>query len=96
MGDANADVESRSANDGMNLQVDILKVEYHGSVTSSSSVFLSEVHPKISIIEVGSRNSYGHPASAILMLLGLGGIGGISHRPEWRGNGDNRRLKVRC
>ena len=32
---------------------DILKVGHHGSATSSSSAFLSKVHPKISVIEVG-------------------------------------------
>jgi len=65
-GDANADAESRIANSGTNLQADILKVGHHGSATSSSSAFLSKVHPKISVSEVGAGNSYGHPTSATL------------------------------
>ncbi|MEI6841658.1 MAG: hypothetical protein WCK53_10345 [Methanomicrobiales archaeon] len=64
VGDANADVETRKANSGTNHQADILKVRHHGSATSSSSAFLSKVHPKISVIEVESGNSYGHPTLA--------------------------------
>ena len=36
MGDANADAETRIANSGTNLQVDILKVGHHGSATSTT------------------------------------------------------------
>jgi len=69
MGDANTNAESRSANSGTNLQVNILKVGHHGNATSSSSAFLSKVQPKISPIEVGVGNSYGHPTSATLGRL---------------------------
>jgi len=50
MGDANSDAETRIANSGTNIQADILKVRHHSSATSSSSAFLSKVHPKTSII----------------------------------------------
>ena len=66
MGDANADAETRVANNGTILQADIPKVGHHGSATSSSSAFLSKVQPKTRIIEVGAGNSYGHPTSAAL------------------------------
>jgi|GEM_PF-1906243 len=69
MGDANADAESRIANSGTNLQTNFLKVGHHGSATSSSSAFLSKVHPMISVIEVRVGNPYGHPTSAILGSL---------------------------
>ena len=42
MGDANADAESRVANNGKNLQAYILKIGHHGSATSSSSAFLTK------------------------------------------------------
>jgi len=38
-------------------------------ISSSSSAFLSKVQPKISLIEVGAGNSYGHPTSATLGRL---------------------------
>ena len=63
------------ANSGTNLQADILKVGHHGSATSTSSAFLSKVHPKTSIIEVGAGNSYGHPTSATLGRLAQVGNG---------------------
>ena len=57
------------AKSGTNLQADILKVGYHGSATSSSSAFLSQAQPKISVIEVGAGNSYGPPTPATLGRL---------------------------
>lgn len=44
---------------------DLLKVPHHGSKTSSSEVFLDQVNPKYSIIQVG-KNSYGHPDHEVL------------------------------
>ncbi len=50
------------------LKADVLKVSHHGSRFSSSAAFLKEVKPKVAIIEVG-KNSYGHPAPAVLERL---------------------------
>jgi len=84
MGDANADAETRIANSGTNLQADILKVGHHGSATSSSSAFLSKVHPKSRIIEVGTGNSYGHPTSATLDRLAQ--VGSAVYRTDLNGD----------
>ncbi len=84
MGDANSDAEQRIANSGTNLQADILKVGHHGSATSSSSSFLSKVQPKISIIEVGAGNSYGHPTSATLSRLAQ--VGSAVYRTDLNGD----------
>jgi competence protein ComEC len=51
------------------IRADILKVGHHGSKYSSSPEFLSAVNPAISIIEVGKKNRYGHPASVTLKRL---------------------------
>jgi len=51
-----------------NLAVDVLKVGHHGSKYSSGAVFLKEVRPSISIIEVG-KNNYGHPTEEALKRL---------------------------
>ncbi len=50
------------------LDIDVLKVNHHGSRFSSSKNFLEKITPKIAVIEVG-RNSYGHPAEQTLKNL---------------------------
>ncbi len=50
------------------LDVDVLKVAHHGSKYSSSAGFLSEILPKVAVIEVG-KNSYGHPTAGVLNRL---------------------------
>lgn len=57
MGDAEKEVEnSREWN-----QVDVLKVGHHGSNSSNSEEFLSQVRPKYAVIEVGKNNAYNLP-----------------------------------
>lgn len=51
------------------LDVDVLKVAHHGSKTSSSQAFLDIASPEISVIQVGRRNMYGHPAPEALERL---------------------------
>jgi len=46
---------------------EILKVPHHGSSTGSSSITL--IDPKVSVIEVGAGNSYGHPTTTTLTRL---------------------------
>ena len=62
------------------IQAIILKVGHHGSATSSSSAFLSKVHPKTSIIEVGAGNPYGYPTSATLGRLVQ--VGSVVYRTD--------------
>ena len=47
----------------------VLKVGHHGSKYSSGDVFLKAVNPEIAVIEVGAKNSYGHPGSSTLARL---------------------------
>jgi len=65
-------------------KADILKVGHHGSATSSSSAFLSKVHPKTSVIEVGAGNSYDHPTSATLGCLAQ--VGSAVYRTDLNGD----------
>jgi len=48
---------------------DILKVAHHGSKFGSSISFLETVKPKLAVISVGAKNTYGHPSSDTLMRL---------------------------
>lgn len=45
-----------------NFQADVLKVGHHGSKYSSSATFLETVRPKVAVIEVAAKNTYGHPS----------------------------------
>lgn len=42
-------------------RIQILKVGHHGSRTSSSKTFLSQIHPDIALISAGKQNMYHLP-----------------------------------
>ena len=50
--------------------VDMLKAPHHGSATASSRTLLQAADPRLSVISVGEKNSYGHPAPATIDRLG--------------------------
>lgn len=54
---------------GQNLASTILKVGHHGSSTSTSSEFLSQVRPEVAIFSVGEGNTYGHPHDLVIARL---------------------------
>ena len=51
------------------LDSTILKVEHHGSKTSSIQEFLNAVRPKIALIGVGENNMFGHPNIEVLKKI---------------------------
>ncbi len=51
------------------LKSTILKVAHHGSRSSSMQEFLNVVRPKIALIGVGEKNTFGHPNSDVLERL---------------------------
>ena len=61
MGDASITTEKEIMNKYNLPDIDVLKVGHHGSKTSSSKEFISEINPRYSIISVGKNNRYGHP-----------------------------------
>ncbi len=67
-GDIGENIEQRLVAD-YDLKSDVLKVPHHGSRFSSSNVFVKEVDPAIAVIEVGAKNTYGHPTQAALSRL---------------------------
>ena len=54
---------------GIDLKADILKINHHGSITSSIESFIEAVDPTYAIISVGKDNPYGHPSSSVVTRL---------------------------
>jgi competence protein ComEC len=79
-----------------NIDADILKVAHHGSKYSSSIDFLKAVSPKVSIIQVGKDNTYGHPTKETLQRLDE--VGSKIYRNDLNGNvevvSDGLNLKI--
>ncbi len=51
------------------LSATVLKVAHHGSDSSSTSEFIKEVNPTVSVISVGKGNDYGHPKEKVLKRI---------------------------
>lgn len=68
-GDLEEEAEARMLRHGARLKAAVLKVAHHGSRFGSGSEFLRAVQPQASIISVGERNSFGHPAPETLSRL---------------------------
>ncbi len=64
--DIEAPTERWLTTNGTSLRADAIVVPHHGSNTSSTPALLRAVAPRLALISVGARNSYGHPAPAVL------------------------------
>lgn len=53
---------------------DLLKVSHHGSADPGLPALLTDLRPRLAVIEVGRRNPYGHPAPQTLAALGHAGV----------------------
>lgn len=51
------------------IKADILKVPHHGSKNGLTSELLRLANPRVAVISVGKKNSYGHPSKTILDML---------------------------
>ena len=65
-GDIEAPQERELIANGANLRAKVLLAPHHGSGTSSTDEFLRAVDPQIALFQVGYRNRYRHPKSAVL------------------------------
>ena len=50
-------------------EVDIYRVNHHGSDHSSNVAFINTMQPQVAIISVGDTNPYGHPRQVIMDRL---------------------------
>ncbi|WP_431949536.1 ComEC/Rec2 family competence protein [Nocardia lijiangensis] len=67
-GDIESTAQLRLLRDPALLRADILKVPHHGSRTTTTA-FLTAVHPRLAIISSGADNTFGHPHPTILADL---------------------------
>jgi beta-lactamase superfamily II metal-dependent hydrolase len=49
--------------------VDVFKINHHGSRYSTNQVFVNTLKPEVGIIEVGNGNGYGHPTQVVINRL---------------------------
>ena len=45
--------------------VEVVKVNHHGSSYSSNATYVNTLHPEVAVISVG-KNSYGHPSPTVV------------------------------
>lgn len=69
MGDAPKEIEEKIIANNSSLNCDVIKLGHHGSNTSSSKNFLTQVNPSLAIISCGENNSYKHPHKETLQTL---------------------------
>jgi len=67
-GDIESDIDARILNN-ITAPVDFLKSPHHGSKTSASSALLGVLNPRVAVVSVGAKNSYGHPSPETLQRL---------------------------
>ena len=69
MGDASITTEDNLLENYNLNNISILKVGHHGSNTSSSKDFISQINSSISLISVGENNIYHHPNKEVINNL---------------------------
>ncbi len=72
--DADSGVDLAEIMTGLLESVDVLKVPHHGSRTGMTDEWLEMVRPKLALISVGRKNSYGHPSGEVIKRLSDLGI----------------------
>jgi len=65
-GDISGNIERELCENYDDIESEVLKVPHHGSRGSSSTEFLAAVKPQVAVVQVGLRNSHGHPSPEAL------------------------------
>lgn len=86
MGDLGIQGEKQLLTRYPSLNADILKAGHHGSNTSSSSAFIHQIHPALTLISAGRDNRYHHPHGDVIKRLKQ--EQSEIHVTSWHGEGD--------
>ncbi len=81
-GDLEEEGERRIVSTYPNLEVNVLKAGHHGSRTSTTEPFLTQLKPKMILISAGRNNRYGHPHEEVTKRITEQNI------PVWRSDLD--------
>ncbi|HIA93902.1 MAG TPA: DNA internalization-related competence protein ComEC/Rec2, partial [Candidatus Marinimicrobia bacterium] len=54
---------------GDHLQVDVLKIGHHGSITSTREKLLTIIDPELAVVSVGEGNKFSHPSPVVMERL---------------------------
>ena len=73
-GDAGSDTEKWLIETGVDLSADVLKVAHHGGADATSAAFLKAVNANTTVITLGYKNKFGHPAKSTLKKIKNAGI----------------------
>jgi competence protein ComEC len=65
-GDIGLEAESDIMRTMPDMKADLVKVPHHGSKSSSSDAFVSQMRPEVAIVTVGRGNPYHHPFAEVL------------------------------
>lgn len=68
-GDMGPSITQRIIETNKTSDITFLKVPHHGSKNGLVKDLLLSVNPKIAVISVGAKNSYGHPSPEIIKML---------------------------
>lgn len=68
-GDIESDIDALIMRN-LGASVDFLKAPHHGSKGAASRALLNVLDPRVSVVSVGVKNSYGHPSADTLQRLG--------------------------
>ena len=72
--DIEADAIARLSKTDRAARVRVLKVPHHGARSSLDPRWIEQMGPEAAVISVGSRNPYGHPATAVLAAYEKKGV----------------------
>lgn len=59
---------------GAGLRSDVLLAPHHGSLTSSTAVFIEAVSPAHVVFQAGYRNRFGHPRPEVVARYQAAGV----------------------
>ncbi|GIN10560.1 ComE operon protein 3 [Shouchella clausii] len=68
-GDLEETGEQRLIRSYPDMQADVLKVGHHGSLSSTTEPFISQVAPRYAFISAGAQNRFGHPHPEVVERL---------------------------
>ena len=67
--DTGSNVEDFLLANHVAVHADVLKIPHHGSKYASSEAFLRAVDPRVAVIEVGAKNTFGQPSKEVLARI---------------------------